>query len=101
VAIRSVHVALNASTPTPLLVVGNSTGQLPEIKGVDGDELPLLIQNLDPAIVVYLGGPDVSATNGLPLAVGATVPMMLIGTDIPYAISASGTPSVCVFAGRQ
>lgn len=100
-AILGVRVALNASTATALLAKGSSAGQIPEIEGVAGDPLPVLIQNADAAIVIYLGGPTVTEATGFPLAAGESVPMSLIGGDIPYAIAASGTPSCSVLVGRQ
>lgn len=68
------------------------------------DPTPLLIQNADAAINIFIGGPTVTntgATTGLLLAPGQVIPLSLINGDILYAIAASGTPDVAVIAGRQ
>lgn len=101
-SLASAHIATNAATHTPLLVQGSGSGQFVNIVGSIQDPLPIIIQNLDATIVIYIGGPTVSAATGFPLAAGQSIPMSLYGSsEIPYAISASGTPSVAVLVGRQ
>lgn len=106
-AIDTEQIALNAATPTPLLVQGSGAGQFQNITGNATDALPVVIKNLDAAIVIYIGGSDVSTTNGYPLAAGASfaggsIAMQLLGqAEIPYAIATSGTPNVAVLVGRQ
>jgi hypothetical protein len=100
-ALKGIQVTLVTSTPTPLLVQGTGAGQLKNVAGNIQDPLPLIIQNLDAAITVWIGGPDVSATLGIELLPGASIPMSLYGTsEIPYAF-AVGTPVIAILAGRQ
>jgi hypothetical protein len=102
VAFNSAQIATNASTATPLLVQGVSTGQFKNIAGTIQDPLPVAIQNIDAAIVIYVGGPTVTAATGYPVDPGGSIPMALYGSsEIPYAISASGVPLVAVLVGRQ
>jgi hypothetical protein len=99
---KSVQIALNASTATPLVVQGYTGTDFPNTTGVDGDEIPFLITNCDAVIVIYIGGPGVTTATGTPLAAGAALPIGVVGGgEIPYAIAASGTPTVAVLAGRQ
>lgn len=101
---KTALIATNSTTATPLLVAGTGAGKFSNLNGNVGDPLPVLISNADGSILVYLGGPDVTAANGFPLAAGESTPLSLIGvpvSDIPYAISASGVPNVAVLVGRQ
>ena len=102
---NSQQIALNASTATPLIVTGAGTSGngFVQVGGAIGDELPCIIQNTHASITVYLGGSDVSSSNGFPLVAGASLPITFLGTDAVglYAIAASATPSVAVLLGRQ
>lgn len=102
---NSQQIALNSSTPTALIQqgAGTSGNGFVQVGGAQGDELPGIIQNTSASVVVYLGGPDVSSSNGFPLAAGASLPINFLGTDAIdlFAISASDTPSVAVLLGRQ
>ncbi len=83
-AVSSSAVALNASTPTAL-------------NAPQSDPCSLLVHNADGSIVVYLGGSDVTTSNGVPLAAGVKQSVNnLAGGERLYAIAASGTPSVRV-----
>jgi hypothetical protein len=100
-ALASRQVATNAVTAVPLLVQGSGASQFKNIAGSIQDPLPIIIQN-NSAILIYIGGPDVTTSNGFPLAAGQSLPMALYGTsEIPYAIAASATPSISILAGRQ
>lgn len=102
--LKTAQIALNADTATPLLVQGDEDGQFSNISGSVGDPLPVLLVNIDGAIVAWIGGPDVTADNGVPLAAGESLPLSLVGapvTDIPYAIAASDTPAMAIMVGRQ
>lgn len=100
-ALKAVQLTLVTSTPTPLLVKGSGDGQFANVNGNIQDPLPIIIVNEDAAITIRIGGPDVSATKGIPLAPGASLPMNLYGeSEIPY-VFAVGTPIVTVLAGRQ
>jgi hypothetical protein len=97
------QITLVANTATPLLVLGTGSGStfVNINSSTIQDPLPVSIKNEDASAVVYIGGPDVSTTNGQSIAAGATFPMNLYGTsEIPYAYSAS-TPIVSVLVGRQ
>ena len=101
-SLLSRQIELNDSTATPLLVQGFTGTDFPRTVGSTQDPIPVVIQNQDAAIGVYIGGPDVASDNGYLLPAGGTIPMALLGeSEIPYAISASGTPIVCVLCGRQ
>ena len=102
-AIRTQQIATTSDSATPLLVQGSGDGEFPNISGSVGDPLPVVIQNQG-SIVVTIGGPDVATDGGIQLGEGESYRMTLIGSpvsDIPYAIAASGTPSVTVQLGRQ
>ena len=102
---NSQQITISSSTATPLIVPGtgaSGSGFL-QYKGAVGDELPFIIQNIDAAITVYLGGTDVSTSNGFPLVAGASLPIQTLHADALYlyALAASGSPKVAVLAGRQ
>jgi hypothetical protein len=101
-ALSARQITLVASTPTPLLVLGSGTGTtFKNIAGNTQDTLPVQVKNEDSAAVVYIGGPDVSATNGQSLPPGQSLTMNLYGSgEIPYAFS-TGTPIVSMLLGRQ
>jgi len=48
------------------------------------------------AVTVYLGGPNVSSSNGFPLAQNASISTYLFGGDTVYAITASGSATLAV-----
>lgn len=72
--------------------------------GILTDPIPVLVQNPDAAINIFIGGPAVTntgATTGIRLTPGQSVPLTLAEGDTLYAIAASATPNVCVMLGRQ
>ena len=96
------QITLSDSAATPLLVEGITGTEFRNIEGSLQDPLPLLLQNLDNTIDIWIGGEDVSTTKGWLLVPGASIPMQLFGSsEIPYAIAASGTPVIAVLVGRQ
>lgn len=100
-ALKGIQITLVTSTITPLLVKGSSAGQLVNVAGNIQDPLPIIIFNESSTVTVRIGGPDVSATTGIPLAPGQSIPMSLYGEkEIPYAF-AVGTPLISILAGRQ
>jgi len=99
-ALSARQITLVASTPTPLLVQGTTGTQFKTISGIVSDPLPISVRNEDAAVVVWLGGSDVSATRGQSLSPGQTAMVNLYSGDIPYAFS-TGTPIVSVLVGRQ
>lgn len=72
-------------------------------KGSQGDTLPFAVRNLQApgGTTIYIGGPNVTSSNGMPLFGGESMPFGLWQSDIPYAVAASGTVTVAVLAGRQ
>lgn len=89
-----------STTAVPLLVQGTSGTSFPNILGSLQDPVPVTIKNESATQIVYVGGPDVSATLGQSIAAGGSETYNLYGADIPYAwSSAAGT--VSVLAGRQ
>lgn len=100
-ALKARQITLVTSTATPLLVKGSGGTQFNNVTGNIQDPLPIVIQNLDAAITMWIGGPDVSATTGIELLAGQSMPMNLYGeSEIPY-VFAVGTPIVAVLVGRQ
>lgn len=70
------------------------------VTGQDADFNPnyrdIAVTNSSDA-TVYLGGPDVTTTNGFPLPVGASLSFDQVAADaIPYAIVATGTATLSV-----
>ena len=84
------------ATAVSLMPVARFKNQL----GTLADPIPVTLQNIDATNNVYVGGADVSATNGYLLAKGATVQITVVGSP-PYALAAAGTPIVAVLCGRQ
>ena len=96
------QLTLVANTATPALVFGDGTGTtFKNINGTLQDPIPVIIKNEDATAIVYVGGPDVSATKGQSIAAGSTFTANLYGSsEIPYVFSV-GTPIVSVLLGRQ
>lgn len=93
-------IQLTAGAAQACLVQGSGAGQFKNISGTVQDPLPVSIKNEDPAVTMWWGGPDVSATKGQSIAPGATVVMNLYNdSEIPWLFAASGTFSVV--CGRQ
>ena len=103
-ALKSVQIALS-TTEQAVIVQGGGASQFANVGGTVDDPLPVIITNLDAAILIYVGGPGVTAATGTPIYPKLSLPMSLIGdptvSDIPHCVAASGTPSVAVLVGRQ
>jgi len=93
-AIAHQIVALNSSTAT--LVSIPSASEVPYEHNAS-----ISVQNLDSAIIVYLGSSSVTTSSyGFALLAGQTYMIDLLASDQIYAISASGTPNVAVLAAE-
>jgi len=93
-AIEHQIVALNATKPT--LVTISQANEAPYETKVS-----ISIQNLDSGINVYLGSSSVTTSSyGYKLLAGQSFSVDLLASDSIYAISASGTPNVAVFAAE-
>ena len=93
-AIAHQVIALNANTATSVSIP--QANQAPYESKVSYS-----IQNLDTGIAIYLGSSSVtSASYGFYLLPGQVYSVDLLPSDILYAIAASGTPSVAVFAAE-
>jgi hypothetical protein len=100
-ALSARQITLVTSTATPLLVQGSGAGTtFKNIAGTTVDPLPVSLKNEDASVVIWIGGPDVSATNGQSLNPGQSTVMNVYSNDLPYAFS-TGTPIVSVMVGRQ
>jgi hypothetical protein len=55
----------------------------------------VIVSNLGTA-AVFLGGPNVTATTGVQIAAGATLPIASVSQATIYAIAATGTNNVVV-----
>lgn len=89
----------------PILSTRVSVGTSPTILSnpVNGsltDPISVVVKNIGGASV-YLGGAAVQSTDGLELAAGETLAVDLMGGDVLYAVTASGTVSVAVMKLRQ
>jgi hypothetical protein len=97
-ALKTRQFALAQNTPTLLLpsnVFTNLTFGLM-------DSLPVSIKNEDTTAVIWIGGPDVSNTQGQSLQPGQQVPYAVFSNDFPYAYTTSAsTPIISVQVGRQ
>lgn len=54
----------------------------------------IAIQNVDSTDTVYVGGEDVTTSNGYPLAPGEAISLDLIVGDEVWVIASANTPSV-------
>jgi hypothetical protein len=89
---------LAQNTPTNLL----PTNIFSNIVGHVQDTIPVQVKNEDSSAIVWLGGPDVSTTNGQSLGPGETQPYALYANDYPYAYTTSASsPIVSVQVLRQ
>ena len=95
-ALKSIQVSVGASTPVNLLATLSNKASI-------NDQTPVLIRNLQAqaGTTCWLGGPDVSSSNGMPLFGQESLPLGLLQSDTPYAIADSGTITVAVLVGRQ
>lgn len=95
-------IQLTAGAAQAAIVQGAGAGQFsPGLsQGTLQDPVPVSIKNEDAALIMWWGGPDVSATKGQSIAPGATVVMNLFGTsEVPWVFGTGGTFSVLL--GRQ
>lgn len=100
-ALSARQITLSASTITALLVLGDGTGTtFKTITGHLQDPVPVTIKNEDAAAIVWVGGPDVSATKGQSVGPGASKTINVYSNDFPFAFS-TGTPVISVLCGRQ
>ena len=67
------------------------------------DPIPVQLKNIDGAITIYLGGPNVSTSTGYPLLAGASISFGFVAGDdnAVYALAASGSPKLAWLALRQ
>jgi len=93
-AINHQVVALNASTPT-LVSIPLANEVAYESKA------SISVQNLDSGITIYLGSSSVTSSSyGYKLLAGQSFSVDLLASDQLYAIAASGTPNVAIFAAE-
>jgi hypothetical protein len=102
-AFASAQVTVATTGYTPLIVQGTSTGEFLNVNGAVGDELPCIVQNQDPTNPIYIGGLNVTSTNGFELIAGAALPIKTLSTDATTLCAvATGAPVVVgVLLGRQ
>ncbi len=75
--------------------VAVSTAGTIAVAAANPERTGIIIQNLDAAIICYVGESGVQPTTGLRLGVGASI--QIEGNTGPiYVASASGTPSIAV-----
>ena len=92
------------TTTLTTLATGAATLIASTTKAALTDETPVMVQNQDSAINIYIGGATVTAsgaTTGIKIQAGQSFPLTLLNSDSLYAIAASGTPNVVVMLGRQ
>jgi hypothetical protein len=93
-AFNSAQITLVANTATPLLVQGSTGTKFLNISGNVTDPLPVAIQVASGT--VYVGGPNVSASNGFLLTAGVPLIFNVYSNDIPYAYGSAVAVSVLV-----
>lgn len=67
----------------------------------DTPSSPAKVLVAQPSATVYLGGSDVTTTNGIELSALDTFSTELVYGDELYAIASSGTPTVQVFTSGR
>lgn len=70
------------------------------VNGASGTPAGVEVWNNDASITVYIGGPDVSTANGLPILAQSSRTVDMISGSKLYAVAASGTPEIRVFQTR-
>jgi hypothetical protein len=82
-----------ATTPT---TVGTTAVQIYAPPGVtQPGSAPVFVSNLG-TNAVFLGGPNVTATTGVQVAAGATLPLPAVGQSPIYAIATTASSNVVV-----
>lgn len=100
-ALAAVQLTLSTSEQAAI-VQGAGAGQFKNVAGVVGDPLPCVISNQDAAIIIFVGGPGVTALTGLAIQPKTNLTLNLYGSsEIPHLVAASGTPIAGVLLGRQ
>ncbi len=61
----------------------------------------ILIYNEDASITVYVGGPSITTSNGIPIVAGASISFDLITAEVVWAVAASGTPVIRILTTHQ
>jgi hypothetical protein len=100
VAFLSTQVALNASTATALWQFGG-TSPPPTLQnsGSLQDPIPAC---LICSAAIYIGGSNVTSANGFELPANTPFPLTFFGgSEILYAVAATGTPTAQLIFGRQ
>lgn len=70
--------------------------------GTNADRVSVSIKNESTTDTVWIGGPDVSTTQGQSLAPGESQPFAFYKNDVPWGFtSAADTPVVSVMAAGQ
>lgn len=74
-----------------------------QLSGAVGDPLPLQIKNIDASITIYIGGANVSSSNGYPLLAGQSISTSWLQAEVTtlYCVAASATPKLAVLTARQ
>ena len=100
---NSAQVSVATTGYTPLIVQGTSAGEFIEVNGANGDELPVIVRNTDATNSIYLGGTNVTTSNGFLIKAGESLPMVTMGSDAAglCAVASGGTVTVAVLIGRQ
>lgn len=67
------------------------------------DQCPVSIRNMAAAGtgVIWVGGKNVTPSNGFPLYGLESFPFQLLTSDTPWAVAGSGTGTMAVIVGRQ
>ena len=94
--------SLQITTSTSIQPVFTGTG-IHNFSGAIGDPLPLQIKNIDSTITIYIGGPNVSSSNGYPLLAGQSISTAWLQQEVTtlYCVAASGTPVLAILTARQ
>lgn len=84
------------TTPTAVTVTTTAGLIATPTGGTNADPISIVLHNDDAAVVVYLGGSDVTAATGSPLAAGAKAFFSLPQGSPIYGITSASTASVRV-----
>jgi len=90
------------TTSTTVAPVISGAG-LDNLSGAVSDPLPLQIKNIDASITIYIGGPNVTSSNGYPLLAGQSISSSWLQNEVTtlYCVAASGTPILAILTARQ